>query len=191
MISTSENFNGEGQASSLLSSSEVNGNHRATVPRMPTKFEDLSVELIRTIFDLFWTECDVLYLAFFDLNLRLNKIFHQTKLHITESRYSLVPQLISPEQIKSVSIKVNRESVSIKVNRKSEILKFLRSLSPKIIVSLKLGGFLDDDLIKSMLPIITNFQKLKTLSLHVPCIKAQEEQQLYQIVSQMACLKVK
>ncbi|CAF1441059.1 unnamed protein product [Adineta steineri] len=164
MISNTEELKGEGQPSLLLSTSQAQGNHGAILPTTPTKFEDLNVELIRDIFDLFWTEAKVLYHAFYDLNLRLNKILQQTKFHITNSSYSLAPQTIHPEQIKSLYIKTSG---------RREILAFLTSLSPEIMVSLKLEQLLNDDLIRSILSTLINFQKLKTLNLHVPLISEQ------------------
>lgn len=107
MISARNNVDEEGQLLSLSSSLKANNNYSAI---SPIKFEDLSVKLILEIFDLFWTEVNVLYRAFYDLIFHLNSILRQTKLHVTESNYSLVPQLIHSEQIKSLHIRFYRHS---------------------------------------------------------------------------------
>ncbi|CAF0973102.1 unnamed protein product [Adineta steineri] len=181
MISTTENLEGEGQPSSLSSTSEAIGNHSAILPTTRTKFEDLSPELICDIFDLFCTEANVLYHAFYNLNLRLNYVLQQTKVHITHSSYSLVPQIIHPKQIQSLHMLICDQ-------RKS--FAFLTSLSPGIMVSLKLELAHGDNLIRSILSTLTNFQKLKTLNLRVIIISEQVERELHQTVSQLPRLKV-
>lgn len=182
MIATTENSEGDEQLSSLSATVEANAYHDVISPKIPTKFENLSVELILIIFDLCWTETYVLYNAFYNLNLRLNNILQQTKAHITGSSYSLVPHIIHPEQIKSLYYRAGKDQ---------EKLTFLTSLSPETIVSLKLKPLFDDDSIRSLLPSLTNLRNLKTLNLHVPYISKHVEQELYQIISQMTCLQVK